>query len=290
MRQASQGWLNGLLGVLIFAGSLPATRLALADFSPEFLTGARACIAGILSLIMVLIFKQNKPQIMPYPSIAIVALGAVFGFPFFTALALQYISSAQSIVFIGLLPLSTAIFAVLRGKEHPQPKFWLFAVLGSACIIYFIYLQTQSKNDLIGYLWMVCAIMVCGLAYAEGGKLSRTLGGWQVIAWALILSLPIMLIFTVFYLPQSFAHVQLSGILSLLYVSIFSMFLGFVFWYKGLAQGGIAAVGQLQLLQPFFGFVLAALFLHETIHPQFVVITLAVLCCAGFAKKYAYAT
>ncbi|KAA8732819.1 DMT family transporter [Acinetobacter qingfengensis] len=290
MHQKSQGWLNGLLGVIIFAGSLPATRLALRDFNPEFLTGIRAVIAGILSLAIIIIFKQGKPEIKHYASLAIVAFGAVFGFPFFTALALQSITSAQSIVFIGLLPLSTAIFAVIRAKERPQSKFWLFAILGSACIIYFIYLQTQSKNDLLGYFWMICAIVVCGLAYAEGGKLSRTLGGWQVIAWALIFSLPIMLIFTCFYLPKTFHQVTLSGMLSLFYVSVFSMFLGFIFWYKGLAQGGIAAVGQLQLLQPFFGFLLAALFLHETIEWQFIAISMAVLCCVGFAKKYAYAT
>lgn len=162
----------------------------------------------------------------------------------------EYLSfSAHSIVFIGLLPLATAIFGVLRGGERPRPAFWLFSCLGSALVAGFALSQgiTGSPTD---NLLMLAAIIVCGLGYAEGAKLSRQLGGWQVISWAPVLSLPIMLILTVFTMPPSLASISGAAWASLAYVSLFSMLIGFVFWYRGLAQGGIAAVGQLQLIAP----------------------------------------
>ena len=115
----------------------------------------------------------------------------------------------------------------------------------------FMLLKVQGENSMSGNLWMLAAITVCGLGYAEGGKLSRQLGGWQVISWALVISLPLMLMLSYVYLPQSFSQITISELLALLYVAFFSMFLGFIFWYQGLAQGGVLAVGQLQLLQPF---------------------------------------
>ncbi len=120
-------------------------------------------------------------------SLTIVALGVVIGFPFLTALALQHITSAHSIVFIGLLPLSTAIFGVLRGGERPKPLFWLFSCIGSAVVGAFA-LSNDGSASLTGDLLMVASIIACGLGYAEGAALSRRLGGWQVISWALVLS------------------------------------------------------------------------------------------------------
>ena len=134
---------------------------------------------------------------------------------------------------------------------------------------------------------MLAAIIVCSLGYAEGGKLSRTLGGWQVISWALVLSLPVMIPLTLVLMPPSFAAVEMSAWIGLGYVSVFSMLIGFVFWYRGLAQGGIAAVGQLQLLQPFFGLALAATLLHEPVTPLMLGVTVAVIFCVAGARKFA---
>jgi drug/metabolite transporter (DMT)-like permease len=184
--------------------------------------------------------------------------------------ALQYITSAHSIVFIGLLPLATAIFGVLRGGERPKPLFWLFSGIGSATVVGFA-LSSGAEISLVGDLLMVAAIIACGLGYAEGAKLSRTLGGWQVISWALILSLPLMAVIALVSLPQTWAGIDGSAWAGLAYVSVFSMLIGFVFWYRGLALGGIAAVGQLQLLQPFFGLLLAAGLLHERVSPLMLV-------------------
>lgn len=284
MRATTAGWLNGFVGVLIFSASLPATRVAVADFDPLFLTVARASIAGILAAIMLSLFRQVQPTGREFVSLVVVALGVVVGFPLLTALALQYVTSAHSIVFIGLLPLMTALFAVLRGGERPRPAFWVFSCIGSALVTGF-----ALSRGLSGLSWgdvlMLGAIVVCGLGYAEGAKLSRHLGGWQVICWALVISLPVMSVVALAVWPASFAAVRPSAWAGLAYVSVFSMLVGFVFWYRGLAQGGIAAVGQLQLLQPFFGLALAALLLDEEVSPLMILVTTAVIACVYGARK-----
>ncbi|MCH5690831.1 DMT family transporter [Niabella sp. W65] len=246
----ANGWLNGFIGVLLFSGSLPATKLAILGFSPLFLTFARATIAGLLALAALTIFKQKRPkrnQILP---LIIVALGVVLGYPLLSALALQHITSAHSIVFVGLLPLATALFGVWRGGERPRPLFWLFSIAGSLLVISYAVAQGLTASP-VGDLLMLAAIIVCGLGYAEGARLSKTLGGWQVISWALLISLPVMLPLSFIYMPPGFENINAGAWVSLAYVSLFSMFIGFVFWYKGLAQGGVASIGQLQLLQPF---------------------------------------
>jgi drug/metabolite transporter (DMT)-like permease len=285
MDRTTKGWGSGLVGVVIFSGSLPATRVAVSDFPPLFLTSARAVIAALLGAAFLALLRQARPARGDLASLVIVALGVVIGFPLLTALALQHITSAHSIVFIGLLPLATAIFGVLRGGERPKPVFWLFSGLGGAAVAGFA-LQ-GGGGSLAGDLLMVSAILLCGLGYAEGATLSRRLGGWQVISWALLLSLPLMAAVALITLPGSWNGISGPAWLGLAYVSVFSMFVGFIFWYRGLALGGIAGVGQLQLLQPFFGLALAGVLLHEPVAWTMVAATgLVVLCVAG-AKRFA---
>jgi len=286
MHSTATGWGNGLLGVIIFSGSLPATRVAVGGFSALFLTSARAVIAALIGLAVLGVLRQARPQRGDLASLAIVSIGVVVGFPLLTALALQHITSARSIVFIGLLPLSTAIFAVLRGGERPQPPFWLFAVLGSATVAGFA-LSGDGSASLAGDLLMVAAIVLCGLGYAEGAALSRRLGGWQVISWALLLALPLMVPVAILTWPSAWSAVSVPAWIGLAYVSIFSMFVGFIFWYRGLALGGIARVGQLQQLQPFFGLALAGLLLHEPVAWSMVAATVVVVACVFFARRFA---
>ncbi|MDS7957803.1 MULTISPECIES: DMT family transporter [Acinetobacter] len=286
MNRFMNGWVNGFIGVAIFAGSLPATRVAVMGFEPGFLTAARAAIAGILGLILILVLKQKKPAKQDWWPLAIVAVGVVIGFPLFTALALQYMNAAHSIVFVSLLPLATAIFAVLRGGEKPNQFFWIFAVLGSAVVFAYMFFLSGDTSLGIGDFYMLMAIIFCGFGYAEGGVLSRKIGGWQVICWALILSLPFMLLLTIFYMPASFQSVSPSALVGLIYVSLFSMLIGFFFWYKGLAQGGIAAISQLQLLQPLMGLGIAAVLLHEHVSWSMLVVTATTILCVAAAKKF----
>ncbi|QBR50271.1 DMT family transporter [Erwinia sp. QL-Z3] len=286
MNLKSNGWINGFIGMVIFAGSLPATRAAVADLDPVFLTCARATIAGLLGLALLMAFRQRRPAGQDIASLAIAAAGVVVGFPLLTALAVQHVSSAHSIVFLGLLPLCTATFAVLRGGERPRPAFWLFSLLGSAAVAGYA-LIGSAQGSLRGDICMLAAVIVCGLGYAEGARLSRRLGGWQVICWALVLSLPLMLPATYLTRPDSFANVGLPAWLGFGYVSVFSMLIGFIFWYRGLSQGGIAAVSQLQLFQPFIALGLAALLLHETVSWSMLLVTLAAIVCVAGAKRFA---
>lgn len=285
-RPSIEGWGSGLLGVIIFSGSLPATRVAVFEFSPLFLTCARAIIAALLGALLLLLLRQARPARRDLASLAIVAVGVVIGFPLLTALALQHITSAHSIVFVGLLPLSTAIFGVLRGGERPTPPFWVFSCLGSATVVAFA-LSNGGSGSLVGDLLMIAAIILCGLGYAEGGRLSRRLGGWQVISWALVLAAPPMLVLTIVTRPPTWQGIGVPAWLGLAYVSVFSMLVGFVFWYRGLALGGIASVGQLQLLQPFFGLALAGWLLGEPVAWTMVAATGLIVICVAFARKFA---
>lgn len=280
------GWGSGLLGVLIFSGSLPATRVAVGGFSPLFLTSARAVIAALLGAALLAALRQPRPSVRDLRSLTIVAVGVVVGFPLLTALALQHITAARSTVFIGLLPLATAIFGVVRGRERPRPAFWLFSGLGSLLVAGFALSQSDGTS-VTGDLLMVAAIVLCGLGYAEGAALSRQLGGWQVISWALIVSLPVMVVLAVATLPDVWSGIGMPAWLGLAYVSVFSMLIGFVFWYRGLALGGIAGVGQLQLLQPFFSLLLAGLLLGEPVAWPMIVVTMLVAGCVAGAKRFA---
>ena len=286
MKAETAGWGSGLLGVIIFSGSLPATRVAIGGFSPLFLTSARAVIAALLGLALLVALRQKRPARGDLGSLTIVALGVVVGFPLLTALALQHISAARSIVFIGLLPQCTAIFGVLRGGERPKPAFWLFSIAGSALVAGFA-LSESGNGSLTGDLLMIGAILLCGLGYADGATLSRRLGGWQVISWALLLSLPVMAVLAAATLPGTFDGVQVPAWIGLAYVSVFSMLVGFVFWYRGLALGGISGVGQLQLLQPFFGLALAGLLLGEPVAWSMIAVTALVVLCVAGAKRFA---
>ncbi len=271
--------------MLIFSGSLPATRLAVQEFDPLFLTAMRAVLAALLALCALGLMRQRRPRRHDIAPLVLVAIGVVIGFPLLTALALQHTTSAHALVYIGLLPLATACFGVLRGGERPKAAFWLFSVLGSLLVGAFA-LSQGAGASWAGDLLMVAAVLLCGLGYAEGAMLTRKLGGWQVISWALVVALPLTAMVAIGAAPADWPQVSVGAWLSLGYISLFSMWIGFIFWYRGLALGGIAAVGQLQLLQPFFGLALAGLVLHETIQPSMLAVMAGVLVCVYGAKRF----
>ena len=287
MQARHKGWANGLTAVVLFGGSMPATRLAITGLAPLLLTSARALIAGLLGCALLALGRQPLPRGRQWRALAIVAGCCVLGFPLLSALALQHISATRSLVFTGLLPLSTASFAVLRGKERPSPAFWAFAALGAAAVAGFA-LARSSGGSLAGDALMLLAVAVCGLGYAEGAVLTRALGGWQVICWALVLCLPAALIGTLLLRPATgLAAIGWASWAGLAYVSIISMLVGFIFWYRGLDLGGIASVGQLQLLQPFVGLVLAGLVLGEAVSPATLPVMALVAASALGARRFA---
>lgn len=282
----TRGLILGFLGVLVFSGSLPATRAAVADFNPVFVTGARAVIAGVLGATMLVALKAKRPEKRDLLPLLGVTMGVVVVWPLMIAFSLQIVPSAHGTMFIGLLPLMTAIFGVLRGGERPKPRFWLYAVCGSALVVFYAFLSNGlvlSTPD----LFMLIGVTVCGYGYAEGAQLTRRLGGWQAISWALLLGMPLMLALSVAYAPTDFHAVHAASLLGLIYAGLMAMLVGFIFWYRGLALGGTASVGQLQLTQPFFSFLIAFLFLGEAISGAMIAVTVAVVGCVVAARRSA---
>ena len=282
--QRGEAWLYAGLAVLAFSGSLPATKLAVMALPPLFVTGARGACAAVLGGLCLLVLRAPRPARGDLGPLLVVAGGAVVGFPLLTALALRSVPAVHSIVFTGLLPLSTASWATLLGEKRPSAPFWLFSGLGAACILGFALHEGVSASP--ADVLLALAVIVCGLGYAVGARLGRRLGGWQVICWALLLALPVMAPLMLATLPPHPAQVPPGAWLGLGYVTLFSMLIGFFFWYRGLALGDIAALGQLQLLQPFLSLILAAVTLKETVsHAALIVMTLIVACVLG-ARRF----
>ncbi len=280
-----RGLIHGFIGMAIFSASLPATRLAVLDLDPLFVTLGRAAIAGLIGGICLLATRQRLPGAAEWARLGIVAGGVVVGFPLLTAYALRFIPAAHSLVFIGILPLMTSLFGVLRAGEHPRPLFWPFALLGSLAVGVYAW-RHAAQGFAAADLLMLGAVVVCGLGYAEGSRLARSLGAWQVICWALVLALPAMLPLALLTLPDDLARVGGAAWGGFAYVSLFSMLIGFFFWYRGLSLGGIARVSQLQLLQPFLGLGLAALLLGERVTPDIALVALVVVACVAAARRY----
>ncbi len=288
MNSRDQGMIFGLMGVLVFSASLPATRAAVGGFDPWFLTGARASIAALIGMWPLLLTRQPLPRLKDLGGLALAGCCVVVGFPLLSSMAMQHMTAVHGLLFSALLPLATATFGVLRGGERPRPAFWIFALSGSAVVAGFaIIVNGSGGGSVIGSALMLAAVTVCGLGYAEGARLSRQLGGWQVICWALLLMSPFMLALSVFAMPATFIGIAAPAWVGLGYVSLFSMLIGFFFWYHGLALGGTASVGQLQLLQPLLGLVVAGQLLHEAVSSVVVLAIIGVLVCVAGARRFA---
>ncbi len=281
-----RAWAHGAVGMLIFSASLPATRLAVEGLDPCFVTAGRALVAGLLGAMLLLLTRAAIPSGRDWRDLALTAFGVVLGFPLFTALALRHVPSSHVIPFVGLLPLCTAGFAVLVGQDRPRKLFWLFACLGAALVAGHAWFAGGLSFEAADLL-MLAAIVTCGFGYAIGGKLTSRLGSLAVISWALVLSLPLSGVTTLALWPADLGSVPASAWGGFAYVSLFSMFIGFLFWYRGLALGGAARVGQLQLLQSFFGLGLAALLLDETVAPTTWAVAVGVAVVVLAARKAA---
>lgn len=273
-REELRGLALASLGVALFSFSLPATRLAVADLDPGFVSFGRAAVAAVLAAIVLRALRATVPRGAQWRSLAIVAFGVVIAFPLFTALALRQVDATHGAVVIALLPAWTAVFAVLRAGESPSRGFWIAAGGGLAAVLAFIASRGLGAIELAD-VELLGATVFCALAYAEGGALSRTLGGPQTICWALILAAPISVPVALAFLPDG--DIGTNAWLGFAYVSLFSMFLAFFAWYAGLALGGVAKAGQMQLFQTPLTLMLSAVVLGEHVPALAVVCTVAVL-------------
>lgn len=275
----------GALGVLAFSFTVPCTRVAAQGGLPALFIGSgRAVVAAALAAVALRVTGQPRPSRRTWGRLAVVAGGVVFGFPLMTSYALTKVPASHSAVVIGLLPAATAAMAVLRGKERVAGSFWLFAGLGAVVAIVFAALQNGGPGGLHwADLLLLGAVLAAAIGYAEGGLLSREVGSWQTVSWALVLAAPVMVVL----LAVSLAHRAPAGgpeqWLAFAYLSCVSMYLGFFAWYRGLAVGPMARVSQVQLVQPVLTILWAGLLLHERLTPLTIGGGLAVILCARAA-------
>jgi drug/metabolite transporter (DMT)-like permease len=273
------------LGVLAFSMSMPATVLALDGLDPYLVGIGRAAAATVLAVLALLAARARLPRRDQLPGLAAAGLGVVFGFPVLSTLALHSGASAShGAVVVGLLPAATALLAVLRAGERPQRAFWPACAAGALCVSGFALIRGAGRFTGADLL-LFGALLAAALGYAEGGRLSREMPGWQVISWALVLTGPISLPVTAVLLTTTHPYWTGRALVGFGYVSAVSMFLGFFAWYAGLGRAGIAKGGQLQLAQPPLTLVWSALFLGEHLDPGTGAAALAVLVCVAWTQR-----
>jgi len=278
------GLLLGLIGVAVFGGTLPATRLAVSAIDPMALTAMRTAIAGICSLVLLLVLRRPLPPRRLWPQIAVAMLGVAVLFPLLMSMGMKTVDASHGGVVLGFLPIATALVAVAITHERPKPLFWIASVIGAGLVIAFALRQgggTFSTGDLL----LFASVAVSAIGYGFSGRLTASMPGWEVISWILVLALPISLPAAALTMPHDLAAIPLKPWLGLLYVALFSQWIGFFAWNAGMAMGGIARVSQVQLLQPFITFALAALFNDETITLSIVLFAAAVVVTVAISAR-----
>ena len=280
----NKGLILGFLGVVTFSLTLPITRLIVPYMNPVFLGLGRSVIAGVVAAMILLALKQPLPTRRQAGLLLITACGVVWGFPVLSALGMQTVPASHGSVVTGLLPLLTVVFASLITKERPSIGFWLVALLGASLVISYSLLKGGAQLHR-GDIYLFGSSLIGGLGYAVGGKVSREIGGWQVICWALVLSFPITATGAYFLKPDNLFDLPAFVYVGFLYLALGSQLFGFFFWNKGLVLGGIARVSQVQLLQPFLSILGAILILDEHVDVLTYVFAIAVIITIAIGRK-----
>lgn len=275
--------LFGLIAVAAFSLTLPATRAALESFHPIFVSAGRALLAAVLAAIYLAVGRHRSPTLKEVKGLLVVMAGVVFGFPVFTALALRHVDASHGGVMLGIMPLTIAAAGFMLYKERPSPGFWVAAVTGSALVVAFSVMRADG-----GLQWadlsLLMAVVTASVSYAVGSALSKTLGGLQVISWALLIAVPLWTIPAIIYAPASFGATP-SAWTGFIYVALISQFLAFLPWFRGLAMGGIARVGQAQLLQPFLTILASGLLLGESMDAVTIGFAVAVFTVVAIGRR-----
>jgi len=279
----------GLVGVVIFAMTLPMTRLAVGPASdpqlpPLFVTAGRAAAAGVLSVVYLLSTRAPRPRGDQLGAIAVSALGTVVGFPLFLSLALREVDAMHAAVITGVLPLGTAVAAAIAFRQRPSAGFWTCAVVGCGLVLAFAALRGSGRLSAADGL-LLAAVASASVGYVAGARLSAQMKAEQVICWVLVLSLPFTAPVSWATWPVGAATVHAGAWLGFAYVTLFSMWLGFFAWYRGLALGGTVRVSQVQLVQPFLALLFAVPVLGERLEPVTVMFSIAVIATVFIGKK-----
>ena len=276
--------LLGLLGVIAFGLTLPFTRMVTPALEPVFIGLGRAVLAGLVSAVVLIVFRAPLPNRGDILKLTGVALGVVVGFPVLSAWAMQTVPASHGGVVLGVLPLATAFAATLVSGEKPSLAFWVVGLIGSGLVVAYSLLQ-GGGHFAIGDIALVAAVIAASFGYAIGGALSKRLGGWQVICWALVISLPFITLPAWLSRPPEPMALDTSIWLSFLYLALISQLIGFVFWNKGLAIGGVARVSQIQLVQPFVTLIGAALLAGEVIESNTLIFIVLIVSVVALGKR-----
>lgn len=277
--------LIAFVGVAMFSATLPMTRVAIVDFDPLWVALARIQIAALAAAAVLAAYRVPWPGVRHLPAMLLISLGVVVGFPILSSLAMSTSHASQGAVIVGLLPIATAALATLRAGERPSAAFWLAASAGTMVVVAFAWTRGPAHGFSVGDLYMLGAVGLGALGYAEGGKLSRLLGGWQTIAWTVVVSAPLLLLPTWLLMPGDLGHAGWQSWAALLYLALFSQFIGFVFWYGGMNIGGVARASQVQLLQIFMTLALSILLLGEKVTAATWLVAAVVLAAVVATRK-----
>jgi drug/metabolite transporter (DMT)-like permease len=280
----TKGMFFGLIGVMAFGLTLPMTKILIPYLDPIFIGLGRSSVATVFAIFILLKFSDTIPNKKQFLQLFFIAIGIVIGFPIFSAIAMQTVPASHGAIVIGILPLATAIAGVLITKERPSVAFWVVGLVGSLLVITYALLQGGGSLHKADFALFI-AILTASFGYSMGGKLSKELGGWQVICWALVVSFPFIIIPTINYAPDNLAGIPISAYFSFIYLALISQLFGFFAWNKGLALGGIARVSQIQLLQTFITLIASVLILNEHIDMQMIIFTVLVVSSVWIGKK-----
>ena len=283
-RRSGVAW--GFVGVLAFSLTVPLTRLAVGGLSALFIGSGRAVVAAVLAVIALAVARGRLPRGVQWRRLLVVSGGVVVGFPLLTSFALRTSAASHGAVVIALLPAATAAMAVVRGQERPPVSFWVMAAVGAVAALGFAVLQGGGAAHLHwSDLLLFGAVVAAAIGYAEGGLLSRELGSWQTVSWALVLASPLMVLLTVLAWLVQPPRATPTQWWAFSYLCVVSMFLGFFAWYRGLAVGPMSTVSQVQLVQPVLSIGWATLLLGEQLTWATVLGGLAVIGSATVAVR-----
>jgi drug/metabolite transporter (DMT)-like permease len=279
----------GLVGVVAFSLTVPATRIAVIELDPVFVALGRALIAACCAAVLLAVTRQPLPTRRQFGQLAAVASCVVVGFPVLMSWAMRRVPATHGAILLGALPALTALAAVVRGGERPSARFWVASLGGCAAVVAFAAANGTGGLEVADATLLV-AIAGGAFGYAEGARIAREIGGWQVICWALVVAAPLLIVPFAAVALHSDLHASAHAWSALAYVSLVSQFLGFFAWYHGLALGGTARVGQTQLVQPFLTLAASAWLLGERVTPTMLATAAFVVAAVAVAVRARIAT
>ena len=269
----------------MFSGTVPATRIAVATIDPVVVGVGRSVLGAMIAIAYLLVTHAPRPSRRQVPGLLVVAVGAAVGFGWFSAEALRTVSATHGSVVIGILPMLTAVIGSLRTGARPRPLFWIATAAGTVVVV--VYAASTSRTAALGLgdAFLFAALLCAAAAYAEGGRLARTMPGGQVIAWGLVAALPLSIPLTAVALRSSGFHPSAPSLAALAYMAVFSVFVGMVLWYRAMGMVGVPRASSIQLAQPLLSVALSWLLVGEPLYASTIAAAILVLVCVATAQR-----